>query len=132
MSQYPFGGETMIKLKIIEKDGALKAEFRGNTIEAEFCDEFTEGDRITLSLEGGDFVAVKLDETSRIYRRALANGDILYAVFNMTRETVSETIEIGENSAVRDVWAQENLPASSNLTLEMQPHGAYLLRVTPR
>ncbi len=76
--------------------------------------------------------AVKLDETSRIYRRALANGDILYAVFNMTRETVSETIEIGENSAVRDVWAQKNLPASSNLTLEMQPHGAYLLRVTPR
>jgi len=74
---------------------------------------------------------IRLDETARIYRRTLANGDIVYAVFNMTRETVSQTVEIGQCSAVRDLWAQEDRPCTPQLTFEMEPHGAYLFRVTP-
>lgn len=72
-----------------------------------------------------------IEDPVRIYRRRLENGDIAYALFNMTRETVCETIEIGACSCVRNAWAKENLPCTSNISIEIEPHGAYILRVTP-
>ncbi len=74
---------------------------------------------------------LKIDDNVRVYRRALENGDMAYAVFNMSRETITETIEIGENAAVRDVWAKENISCASNLLIELEPHGVCILRVTP-
>ena len=74
---------------------------------------------------------LKKDDTIRIYKRALENGDIAYALFNMTAEAREETIDLPECAAIRDVWTKENLPAASNLVCKLPPHGARIFRVTP-
>ena len=74
---------------------------------------------------------IRKDDSVRIYKRALENGDIAYALFNMTEETRVEAVELGKNKAVRDVWAKEDAPNSSNLVCRLQPHGVRIFRVTP-
>ncbi len=74
---------------------------------------------------------LKIDDTVRVYKRALENGDTAYAVFNMSRETINESLNVGENIAVRDVWAKENIPCASNLLIKLESHGVCILRVTP-
>jgi alpha-galactosidase len=74
---------------------------------------------------------LRMYETARPYRRRLENGDVAYIVFNMTRETITETLQIGEVKAVRNPWAKENLPCASNISVEIEPHGVCVLRVTP-
>jgi alpha-galactosidase len=74
---------------------------------------------------------LKKDDTIRIYKRALENGDIAYALFNMTAEEREETIDLPECAAIREVWTKENLPAASNLVCKLPPHGARIFRVTP-
>ena len=53
----------MLTLKIIGKDGSVKAEYKGMSIEATYNGELTDGDKIKVSLDGCDHIAVKLDET---------------------------------------------------------------------
>ena len=74
---------------------------------------------------------IRRDDSVRIYRRALENGDIAYALFNMTEEERTEEIELPAAARVRDVWMQENLPASSNLICTLRPHSVRILRATP-
>ena len=70
---------------------------------------------------------IRRDELVRIYRRALENGDIAYAIFNMTGEPRTETLELPEGT-LRDVWAKED---ASAFTAEVGPHGARLFRLSP-
>ena len=65
------------------------------------------------------------------FQKALENGDIAYALFNMKDEERIESVGLGPVSAVRDVWMQENAPASSNLVCKLKPHGVRIFRVTP-
>ena len=53
----------MLTLKIIGADGAIKAEHKGMDIKAVYNGTLTEGDTVKVSLDGCDFIAVKLDET---------------------------------------------------------------------
>ena len=53
----------MLTLKIIAKDGSVKAEYKGMSINAAYNGELTDGDKIKVSLDGCDHIAVKLDET---------------------------------------------------------------------
>jgi hypothetical protein len=54
-----------------------------------------------------------------------------YIVFNMTRETITEELNVGEAAAIRNPWTKENLPCASNMSVEVEPHGVCILRVTP-
>jgi len=74
---------------------------------------------------------IRKDESVRIYKRTLENGDIAYALFNMKEEARVEAIDLPENTAVRDVWMKENIPAASNLACKLPPHGVRIFRVTP-
>ena len=53
----------MLTLRIFNKIGELKAEWKGAEISAEFHGKYMEGDRINISLDGCDFITVKLDAT---------------------------------------------------------------------
>ena len=53
----------MLILKVIDKSGETKGEWRGSDIVAEYRGELTAGDRIKVLLDGTDFLAVKLDAT---------------------------------------------------------------------
>ncbi len=53
----------MLTLKIIGKDGEIKHEEKGMAIDTTFLGAITEGDRIRVSLENCDFIAVRLDKT---------------------------------------------------------------------
>ena len=53
----------MLTLKILSADGTLKAKFKGEQIKAEYKGTFCEGDKIKVLLDGGFFIAAKLDET---------------------------------------------------------------------
>ena len=53
----------MLTLKIIGGDGTVKAEYRGMDIKAEYKGELTENDKIKVSLDGCEFIAVRLDPT---------------------------------------------------------------------
>lgn len=76
-------------------------------------------------------VPVKKDENVRIYKRDLDNGDIAYAIFNMTDKNHTEVLEIPENSSVRDVWLKENITSGKNITCKLESHGVIVLRVSP-
>ena len=52
----------MLTLKILGKDGAVRGEWKGINIVAEFEGELIEGDKIKVSADGCDFIALKLDE----------------------------------------------------------------------
>ena len=53
----------MLTLRIIGKDGSVRAEYKGMDIKAVYEGELVEGDKIKISLDGCDHIAVKLDET---------------------------------------------------------------------
>ena len=55
------------------------------------------------------------------------NGDTAYAIFNMTDEPRTETLELPEGT-LRDVWAKED---ASAFAAEVGPHGARLFRLSP-
>ncbi len=52
----------MLTLKIVGKDGAVRAEYKGMDIKAEYEGLLEDGDKIKVSLDGCDFIAIKLDE----------------------------------------------------------------------
>lgn len=74
---------------------------------------------------------IRRDESMRIYRRALENGDTAYALFNMKNEENEAEIELPACAVIRDVWKKENVPAASNFVCKLPPHGARIFRVTP-
>ena len=53
----------MLTLKIIGGDGTVKAEYRGMDIKAEYKGELTENEKIKVSLDGCEFIAVRFDPT---------------------------------------------------------------------
>ena len=67
----------------------------------------------------------------RIFSRKLENGDVAYALFNMTAEERTGALEVPGAALVRDVWMKENLPAADSVSCVLPPHGVRLLRVTP-
>ena len=73
---------------------------------------------------------IRKDDSVRVCRRALENGDTAYAVFNMTGEPRKETLDLSGFSAVRDVWTKENLSAAPNFICEIEPHGVRLFRAS--
>lgn len=103
-----------------------------NLTEFEF-DMITNDEIIAINQDSlADFPdEIRRDDSVRIYKRALENGDIAYALFNMKDEERIESVGLGPVSAVRDVWMQENAPASSNLVCKLKPHGVRIFRVTP-
>ncbi len=52
----------MLTLKIVGSDKTVKAEYKGLDIKAEYIGELTAGDKIKVNLDGGEFLAIKLDE----------------------------------------------------------------------
>ena len=52
----------MLTLKIVGADKTVKAEYKGLDIKAEFKGELVAGDKIKVNLDGGEFLAIKLDE----------------------------------------------------------------------
>ncbi len=53
----------MLTLRIIGADGSLKLEEKGMSIDTVYSGQLCEGDKIKVSLQNCDFVAVKLDPT---------------------------------------------------------------------
>ncbi len=53
----------MLTLKILSSDGTLKAEYKGESINVEYNGALNAGDKIKVLLDGGFFVAAKLDTT---------------------------------------------------------------------
>ena len=53
----------MLTLKILSCDGTLKAEYKGQSINAEYDGLLCGGDKIKVLIDGGFFIAVKLDPT---------------------------------------------------------------------
>ena len=52
----------MLTLKILGKDGEVRGEWEGLNIVAEFEGELSQGDKIKVSADGCEFIAIKLDE----------------------------------------------------------------------
>ena len=52
----------MLTLKIVGVDKTVKAEYKGMDIKAEYKGELVAGDKIKVNLDGGEFLAIKLDE----------------------------------------------------------------------
>ena len=52
----------MLTLKIVGSDKTVKAEYKGLDIKAEYIGELTPGEKIKVNLDGGEFLAIKLDE----------------------------------------------------------------------
>ena len=57
-----------------------------------------------------------------VFEMKTEDGSYAYAVFNLTEEEQSPRLTFGGVSAIRDVWAKEDLPAADRLPLSMMPH----------
>ena len=53
----------MLHLRVVDKDGQIKFEASGYTVDAVYPGEYAEGDRISVSMSEGAFIAVQLDPT---------------------------------------------------------------------
>jgi alpha-galactosidase len=57
-----------------------------------------------------------------VFEMQTEDGGYAYAVFNLTEEEQTPCLTFGGVSAIRDVWAKEDLPAAEALPLSMMPH----------
>ena len=64
-----------------------------------------------------------------IFRRKLENGDMALAIFNSGDEIASDTIVLLEKSAIRDLWAKEDLGEKSAIEFTIEPHSAKIYRI---
>lgn len=75
---------------------------------------------------------VKKEEKFRIYKRELENGDFAYAVFNLDDKDREVSLNFGKTERVRNVWLKEDVVCNGELDLTVEPHGVYVIRVTPK
>ncbi|GEM_PF-784732 len=73
-------------------------------------------------------IIVKNDELM-IYRRKLNNGDVAYAVFNMTEKNRTEKILLDASASIRDVWMKRDVGYANEIIAEIEPHSAKVYRV---
>ncbi len=71
--------------------------------------------------EGGRYV--------RVYKKPLYDGGYCLAVFNAGDTEDDFTVEIGEGKTVRDLWAKEDLPSSSSITIHTVPHSVQVVKI---
>lgn len=74
---------------------------------------------------------VKGEETLRIYKRNLENKDIAYAVFNLSEDERSVSLNLPKNNKIRNIWLKENIKSTTQLDVKVEPHGVFVIRVTP-
>ena len=68
---------------------------------------------------------IKIDENDKIihvFKKTLFDGKIAYALFNLGENEQQVTVELDQNSHVRDAWAKENLKDDVAISVKMQPH----------
>ena len=65
----------------------------------------------------------------RVYKKPLYDGSYCLAVFNFGDTEDDFVLELGEQKTVRDLWAKEDLPASSTLTVHTVSHSAKVFRI---
>ncbi len=53
----------MLFLKVVDKNGKIKYECKGSSIENVYGCEYSQGDKITILLDGCSFISLQLDET---------------------------------------------------------------------
>lgn len=64
------------------------------------------------------------------YRKKLAGGDYAIAVFNLGEKKANVKLYLDEYSAIRDVWAKENLESADSISLETYPHTVRIFRIS--
>ena len=68
-------------------------------------------------------------KTIHVFKKKLANGDTAYAVFNLGEIEDKVNIYLDGESSVRDVWAKEDLPRASKISIQSYPHTVRIFRV---
>lgn len=68
----------------------------------------------------------------RIARRNLENGDIAYAIFNLSEDARTGVLDLPKNIKIRDVWQKKDLNCTKNLVYSVDAHGVYVIRITPQ
>ena len=63
-----------------------------------------------------------------VFEMQTEDGGYAYAVFNLTEEEQAPCLVFGGTSALRDVWAKEDLPAADRLSLSMMPHTVRVIK----
>lgn len=72
------------------------------------------------------------DETEEIhvYIRKLENGDVAFAVFNTAETEKTWVLDLGEYSAVRDLWTKTDLKPEKEFACVVEPHCVRVLRAS--
>ena len=73
-----------------------------------------------------------LRQYTKLYIKPLSDGSHALAFFNLGEEEAELSLPAEYDSAVRDVWAKEDLTVESLRAFRMMPHTARLFRVFPR
>lgn len=68
----------------------------------------------------------------RIAKRNLENGDVAYALFNLSEEEREGSLELPENTRIRDVWQKADIESTTLLEYSIESHGVLVIRVTPK
>ena len=73
----------------------------------------------------------KLDAPAgcRAWKRTMQNGELVYAVFNLTEQTQKIRLSLPAPSFIRDLWAKEDLGIAPDLTVTLDAHEAGLYRI---
>ena len=97
-------------------------------------DLYTNSEVIALNQDGlsGYPVRYAEDDGKQVltYRRELENGDLAFAVFNMSDGEAAQEISFGERMNVRDVWSKTDVAKEEKYLCRVEPHCAVLLRVS--
>lgn len=72
---------------------------------------------------------LKHNDIVRIYKRNLSNGDLAFALFNISEKEITEIVELDAKSDIFDVWKKEYMGNSNILKCTLAPHSAAVYRV---
>ena len=72
------------------------------------------------------------DETVKLYKRVLENGDCAIAVFNTRDEDFEHTYETEDECLVRDVWSKEDIVTAKAFAFTVPAHGVRVFRLTKK
>ncbi len=97
-------------------------------------DLYTNDEMIALNQDGlsayPEKYAVSDDGKVLTYKRPLENGDVAFAVFNMSDGEIRQEIDLGGKKNVRDVWAKEDIGSFDRFTCRVEPHCAFVIRAS--
>lgn len=65
-----------------------------------------------------------------ILEKKLEDGTYAYALFNLGKVVESVNISLENNTALRDLWAKENIPHQGSYSLELHPHTARIFKAS--